>query len=149
MTTVVSPSSSPTPVYNRSGVTVVSVTAGAQSGEQPVGNDGTPIPQYSGVTVALVTTANTAPNGSSVVLLPSGAEIGDVVEVYLFSTTDPNQPVQINLFPPVGESVGILPTSTGTNSSSNAPVQAGQGRIYRKVSSSNWQGTTGGGGAGN
>lgn len=82
MVTVVNPGASETTIYNRSGTTIVSVTGG----EAGVGQ-GTSIPRQSEVTCALVTFGAGGLNG---VLLPSDAEIGDVVEVYNLSAASPS-----------------------------------------------------------
>jgi len=147
MTTVVSPASSPIPVYNRSGETIVSLTGGNVSSGNPIGNDGVSIPRYSGRTVALMTPQSGADGFVGVVVLPSDAEIGDVVEVFCVAESSGSGMVAV--FPPVSSSIGVLSASTGTDSSSYSAVQIGQGRIYRLVSSTNWQGTTGGSGSGN
>lgn len=71
MTTVVSPGSSPVPVYNKSGVTIDSITAAASPSP-------TQIARYAGTTVVLVDNGGDTNNQ---VQLPV-ADIGDVVELY-------------------------------------------------------------------
>lgn len=76
MTTVSSPSSSPVPVYNRGGVTIASVTA-----------DTTPVPivRFAGTTVVIVNGGEDSSSKS--VVLPSDAEVGDIVEMYADQAT--------------------------------------------------------------
>jgi len=140
MTTIVSPASSPVPVYNRSGTTIAGVAGGAVSGASPVGNDGTPIPRVSGETIAIV---GALPTGSSdgVVVLPDDAEVGDKVEVYSAALGSG----KVFVFPPVGGSIAALPASTGTDSASYVVVSShpnqsgGSGAIFRLVSATQWQ----------
>jgi hypothetical protein len=134
MTTVVDPAGTPVPVYNRSGTTIVSVSGGLRS--EGIGDEGTPIPRSSGYTVAL---AGMPDNTHNVFKLPSGAEIGDVVELHAIPATGVGQGVM--LFPPNGESVNRQAASTGTNDNTVAgtSVTPDQGRVFRKVSSTNWR----------
>lgn len=75
MVTVVSPASSPVPVYNRSGATVSVVTA--TGADDPA--TAAQIVAYSGWTIVVATgAANTAPG----VVLPVSPDVGDVVEIY-------------------------------------------------------------------
>lgn len=113
MTTVVDPLGTPAPVYNRSGTAIVSVTA----------NDTTPpsIPRVSGWTVALVATGQ----DDRAVKLPSGADIGDVVEVYVATGTA----FQASVHPPSSETIH----------GSSTPADVSSGRLFRKTGSSDWQ----------
>lgn len=78
MTTVVDPAGTPSPIYSRSGTTIYGLTA--------QGTDGTTtavISIFSGTTVVLVTTDSL----NNAVLLPSGVEVGSVVEIYKIGDT--------------------------------------------------------------
>ena len=97
MTTVVNPGGSPTVVFNLSGITVVSVATSAS----PVA-----IPYYSGVIIALITTS--AEEGDGEVILPSSAQVGDVVEIYNATPTVH----AVNVDVPEGQS--FLAGSVGT-----------------------------------
>lgn len=116
MTTVVDPLGTPSPIYNRNGVTIVNVAAGG-SGQ----SDATPIPAVSGHTVALV-----GGSGGGV-LLPSGSDIGDVVEVYIVPPDN-----EARVFPASGETLnsGVQP---------NIALTVSLGGYFRKTSSTNWQ----------
>jgi hypothetical protein len=115
MTTVVDPSGTPVPVFNRSGVTIVSVSAtGTTQGAAAA------ISAASGQTIALVTISE----NNTAVKLPSTADIGDLVEVYAFGGT-------VKVFPSSGETL---------NGNSNAQdVQDVYGRLFRKVSATAWK----------
>lgn len=76
MTTIVDPSGTPVPIYNRSGATIIEITGGPLS---PSFNP-TPIVRHTGVTIALVA-ANSTGDFTNVIL-PDDAEIGDLVEVH-------------------------------------------------------------------
>lgn len=74
MTTVLTPAGTPTVIYNRSGLTIDSITATGT-----VMASAAAIVRYTGHTVVLVST----PDSSNVgVVLPDDAEVGDVVEVH-------------------------------------------------------------------
>ena len=68
MTTVIDPTRTPIPVYNRSGTTIVEVSGGSSP---------TPIPHISGTTIVLLDMST-----GNKVELPANAEIGDTIEVY-------------------------------------------------------------------
>jgi hypothetical protein len=120
MTTVVDPSGTPVPVYNRSGVTIVAITA--NNAGDPSQDNATAIPRHSGLTVALVTCPD---NNNRAVKLPSDAEIGDVVEVYQMSSSYPAVYAESG-----GATIGILNATDFINVS---------GGIFRKVASGRWQ----------
>lgn len=120
MTTVISPSSSPTVVFNRSGVSVVNVTASGTSQ-----STATAIPYFSGHTVALVTDTVSARG----VVLPESAEIGDVVEVYPLNADSGVPP---DVYPPAGESIGLNSVNTRVS------LSATSGAIFRKISGAQW-----------
>lgn len=122
MTTVVDPSGTPVPVYNRSGSTIVEVTAGSIS---PV-NLQTPIPRHTGTTIALVT--STATDNAYGVELPAGCDIGDVVEIHSVSATGPGVVVY---HPPDETLYGASNTQKGV-----APATA---RVFRKISATDWR----------
>ena len=112
MVTVVDPLGTPVPVYNRSGVAIVQVSGGTTMSPGI-------IPQVSGITVAIVTTSP----GNDKVQLPSGAEIGDVVELVLSggSGSDTLAPAGEDFFP------------AGSNS-----IATNAATIMRKVTSTSW-----------
>jgi len=127
MTTTVDPLGTPSVIYNRGGTAIVEVSP---SGSAGTGNAATPIPRVSQLTVALVSTSA----GHNDVLLPDDAEIGDAVEVY---TLWDGSSVPARVFPNVGEAIGNLATSVGTNL--NASLGVGStGMVFRKVSSVLW-----------
>jgi hypothetical protein len=131
MTTVIDPAGTPTPVYNKSGETVVSIVGGftaTQGGSN--GNSGTPIPRFSQTTIAIVD--NSGSNYHIVATLPSDADVGDVVEVYEKVSTG----IGLQIYPPVGESIRDLPASNGTSYGSQLGAISA---ILRKVSADNWQ----------
>lgn len=145
MTTVVNPNSTPTVVYNQSGTTVVSVAAGIDNSANPTSANASSIPDYSGHIVALLSPPSSwNQSGFLVVILPSSKNIGDIVEAYsvIGFYTGPNPAEPIIVFPPVGESFNNLSANTGTNTYGNVAVTVspGHGIIFRKVSSTNWQG---------
>ena len=114
MTTVVDPAGTPQPVYNRSGTTVVPITA---NGTNQVA--GTRIVAVSQFTVAVVTCPDVS---NSAVVLPSGAEIGSVVEIY----SDHTGPSTVNCFAETGDTI------IGNRS------QDGFALYYRKISATQW-----------
>lgn len=117
MMTVQNPSGSPTIVYNRDGTTIESVTAaGTTQGGAAA------IPRASGCTVALCTPSV----GNDSVIMPSGAEIGDVVEVYTTSNA-----TNLNIWPQSGGSLGIAATNAALQ------IQEG-GRMFRYIGSGKW-----------
>jgi hypothetical protein len=121
MTTVVDPSGTPVPVYNRSGTTIVEVIAGSIS---PV-NLQTPIPHHSGTTIVLVT--SNATNNETGVELPDGADAGDLVEIHSVSG---------------GAGVTVYRSPDGTmHGATNAQKGIGDGtaRVFRKVSATDWR----------
>ncbi len=130
MTTIIDPSGTPIPVYNRGGITIVEVTAnGVTTGSA------TEVPAVSGHTVVLVTTTS-SPTDQSAVRLPSGAEIGDVVELYHV-----NNDAHIIVFPPTGERLGFR--TTDESFIMNAGENPGAGAMFRKTKSDRWDGVYG------
>ncbi len=106
------------------------------------GNDGVVIPRDGVLTLALVETLNPSAvhypglDANCVARLPDGSEIGDLVEVYCMpGSTGPSAFIH----PPVDESIGILPVSTGDNVGTGVEVPSTAGRSFRKVSAANWQ----------
>lgn len=121
MTTVVDPAGSPDPVYNRSGTTIVNLTASGDASAGPSG--ATPIVSYSGVTIALVT----IPDGNNIgVVLPTNAEIGDVVEVNRYQDNSSGSTVRVW-------------TPSGVTIVQNTPLQVSIA-TYRKISATEWSG---------
>jgi hypothetical protein len=116
MTTISTPSGTPTIIYNRDGLTVDAI-----SGNGTTSGSATAMTRYCQHTVVsvTVTTNNTA------VKLPTGAEIGDVVEVYNVA----GFPLAPDVFPPSGETL--------VNSNTDISCTGG-GAIFRKVTSTSW-----------
>jgi hypothetical protein len=112
--TVVSPGSSPVPVYNRSGVTVDSLAA---TGTDKAG--GASIVRYAGTTVVVVSTST----DNNAVVLPTDAETGDVVEVFTSGS-----PLSVFVF--AGGSDAILGVSTY--------VIVSSGASFRKIADGSW-----------
>ena len=110
MTTVATPSGTPAPVYNRSGITIDTITAAATR---------TAITRYSGHTVVLVSNGGSTSNG---VELPSGAEIGDVVEVLVAT---------------YGQSC-LLSAAAGDSLNLGSPMFCGAAVVVRKTTSTGW-----------
>lgn len=106
------------------------------------GNDGVPILRDGELTIALIGTSNpgtgTHPGTdiNCVARLPDDAEIGDVVEAYCVPGLTGTSAI---VHPPEGESIGILPVSTGDNVGTGIEVPATGGRRFRKTSVANWQ----------
>lgn len=97
MTTVVDPFGTPAPIYNRSGATIIPLTAGTTSPFAP-----TAIVRHTGITIALVTTISSG--DFTFVTLPDDADIGDIVEVHCMG------PVNLTVLVPTGgplDSVGV------------------------------------------
>ena len=138
MTTVVDPSGTPVPVYNRSGTTIVTVNGGptvSSTAGSAIGDDGTPIPSVSQTTIVLAVSAPYDGHHNIVFRLPADAEIGDVVEVYRFSGENPV------VFPNAGEAIGSLAASTGTNTGVGVSAASAS---FRKISSTQWMPLVGG-----
>lgn len=122
MTTIVDPSGTPAPVYNKSGLTIGTITpTGVSQGAAA------PITAYASHTVLV---AYNAMGGGYAVLLPSTAEIGDVVEIH----GQGNQ--TFDVYPESGSSID--------NGSANTPL-SGLGAGYtpyhvmlRKITTTNW-----------
>lgn len=115
MTTIIDPSGSPSPVYNRSGTTVMTVVANGTT----LGS-ATPIPYYSGETIVRIE-ASDDPRHTAVVL-PDDAEIGDTVEAYATG-----YPAAV-----------FAPTGTTIITSTQKQV-TDDGARFRKVSATRWQ----------
>lgn len=118
MTTVVDPAS-PTPVYNRSGTTIATMAAKGLDKSAAA-----PIVRVSGWTVVLVSSdANNA-----FVVLPSDAEIGDLVEVHSTSAG-----IGVVLLPSLGGNIGVHPVDEPVS------VLPNNGRLFRKITSTHWE----------
>jgi len=133
MATVLDPAGTISVVYNSSGKTLLaSVQGGASIGPNfpfPTGSVATALPHYSEVMIVPVLFNSTG----YAVALPASADIGD--EVYIFPDPSSSGGSQnVTVFPPNGESINLLPASTGSNSGVN--VGAGH---FIKVSATNWQ----------
>lgn len=134
MTTVVDPSGTPAPVYNRSGTTLDDINAAGL-----VRTGATAIQAMSAHSVVVARTW-VEPGGGGpgidirhrAIVLPSGADIGDVVEVYPgtrngFPST--NQPLLV--FPPSGDEINEL----GVNN----PASVESHTVIRKVGAAAWR----------
>ena len=106
--------------------------------EPSVGNNGTVIEKVGTVLVMDPAGYRTKNYGYLSVVLPSGAAIDDVVEMYAVSARK-HEGILVSVFPPIGESIGGHPGSTGTNGDAASSVTSNSGRIFRKVSATNWQ----------
>lgn len=95
MTTVVDPSGTPEPIYNRSGTTISELTAGTTSPFAPA-----PIVRHTGTTIVLVTTVSSG--DQTYVTLPDDADVGDVVEVHCMGA------VGVNVLVPTGGPLDIV-----------------------------------------
>lgn len=114
MTTVTTPGGTPTVIYNREGATIDSITAaGSTQGTA------TAITRYSALTIVVVDNNGSSSNGC---IMPSDAEIGDVVEVH-------NSQDGFRLYPESGGQIG----ASGTNSSVNAANSS-----FRRTASGQW-----------
>lgn len=121
MTTVVNPSTTPVPVYNREGRTVETLVASGSSAA-----DATPIPQHAQTTIVNVLQGST---GSAGVVFTAGLDVGSSVELY----TDPNPTLGIKLFIPPGE------TASMQGSSVSSVNLVGVSVICRKISATDWR----------
>lgn len=109
----------------------------------PVGNDGAVIPKIGTVLVSCPAGYGVDKHGYLSAVLPADAAIDDLVEVHAISDRE-NSGILVSLFPPIGESIGSRPVSTGTNSDAASAVTSDSGRMFRKVSATNWRGIGGG-----
>ncbi len=116
MTTVSDPNGTPAPVYNRSGTTIALLTASGTT----QGN-GAQILRKAGVTVVMMSNSN-APFDAAV--MPTDAEIGDLVEVHMTGYT-------VALFPESGAHFD--------GESANAVLDIDpRCSIFRKTDSTTW-----------
>lgn len=113
MTTVVDPTGTPVPVYNRGGMTIVFLIGGDESPP-------TPIPHVSGHTVVVTTPGMDGNNYE----LPTNAEIGDVVEI---------RGNGVDVRAAVGESVRGAAGGGG-----GGATGVGFGTTFRKISATEW-----------
>jgi hypothetical protein len=116
MTTVVDPSGTPQPIFNRSGVTIVDVVATS-------GAPAAPIPHQSGYTIARLTTSGTSPAPEAE--LPASAEVGDVVEVHYLTNA------LLLIAPPSAESFASFGGLT-------EPINGGESATFRKIDPATW-----------
>ena len=116
MTTIVDPSGTPVPIYNRDGTTLSSITGD--------GSVAPTIQHFSKWDIVLFT-AVTGPQGNQL-NMPSGTDIGDLIEVHALTAA------QVVLIPASGETI------TGSSSGADVP---GDG-LLRKVSSTDWRFTS-------
>ena len=98
MATILDPGGTVTVVYNKSGTVIVDLAAAGTDQSTAAS-----IPYYAGHTVAVVTPQE---NEFSV-LLPAGADVGDVVEIYSTRIDLPGVPVRV--FPQTGENINRQP----------------------------------------
>jgi hypothetical protein len=118
MVTVVDPNGTPAPVYTRSGTTIQDVTANGNGGGAP-----TPIVSVSGHSIVIADAFN--PSNEDVEL-PSGAEVGDLVEVYAKTNS-------LRVWAAAGDAIN------GTAGSVTNVEASATGRMFRKVSSTVWR----------
>lgn len=117
MATIIDPLGTPSIVYNKSGTVLIAMNA--------AGNDastGAAIPNVSGHAIVVATWVG---NSDYAVVLPSGNDIGDIIEifgVFVFNNT-------ISVFPAAGETV-----QTG----SQVDIRQDRGCRFIKTSSTNW-----------
>lgn len=109
----------------------------------PVGNDGAVIPKTGTVLITCPAGYGVESFGYLSAVLPAGAQIDDVVEVHAIASLE-HSGILVSLFPPIGESIGSRPASTGANSDAASAVTSDSGRLFRKVSATNWRGLGGG-----
>lgn len=121
MSTILNPSTTPAPVYNREGRTIETVTAAGNSAA-----NATPIVQYAQTTIIKVLQG---PTGSAGVLLPAGSDEGSVVEMY----ADIGNTLQTHVFPASGETLIIQSASVPSNIIQDF-------MRFRKVSATEWYG---------
>lgn len=119
MVTVIDPSGTPVPVYNRGGMTIAEMNASQSS----------PAPQISAVASHTIVVLTTLSNSVNLVQMPSGCDIGDLVEFYVRDETGAEGAA--NLYPAAGES--ILGQSGGGFST------AGDGTVLRKITATQWR----------
>jgi len=105
----------PTVIY---GTALVELEANGEGGTAPV-----EIPTSHGKLIVLLTTAENDRDAE----LPTGAALGDVVEIYVFPQSGTVYQGQIH--PPSGETI------SGTGGGKDAGVK---GSIFTKISSTNW-----------
>ena len=106
-------------------------------------NAGTPIPRAGPLTIVLISTTNPSGTGSHpgtdigcIATLPDKSEIGDLVEAYAVPGEHGGSAF---VHPPKGESIGVLPVSTGDNIGTGVEVPVFAGRLFRKISAAAWQ----------
>jgi hypothetical protein len=104
----------------------------------PVGNDGTVIQKAGTALVVAPAGYGTKLFGNLAVVLPSDTPIDGVVEVHAVAR-EHNRGFLASVFPPIGESIGSRPVSTGINADAASAVTSDSGRVFRKVSATNWQ----------
>jgi IPT/TIG domain len=109
----------------------------------PVGSVGAVIPKVGVVLIMPPAKYGLKLHGYLSVVLPVEAAINDVVEMYAVSGRD-HSGVLVSVFPPVGESINSHPASDGTNGDAASSVASNSGRMFRKVSATNWQSLGGG-----
>jgi hypothetical protein len=119
MTTIVSPSSTPVPVYVSEGRTIESLTASGNSAA-----NATPIVRYAQTTIVMVTSGGL----STGVVVPTTAEIGDEIEVL----ADEANSFGVVGYMASGDTIDNAQTTFGG-------VSAGGVYAIRKVSASAWR----------
>ena len=121
MTTIIDPLGTPSIVYNKSGTVLITFTAVRQAGSPPAAD---PIPYVTGHTIAYLE-ADDNGIGTPWVELPTGADIGDVCEVYLKQSMTGTELIVV---PPSGENLG-----------GNSNISNSNGGFFRKVEASVWK----------
>jgi len=120
MITLIDSSGTPTPLYNRSGTTIVSMIAGPSD---PYPATWTPvyIPCHTEMTIALVTTDVSSNQGY--VILPFDAELGSMVEVHC-----------VGAEPEDGLSILYRPGNTDSGSYLSVGPPPNRSAVFRKTS---------------
>lgn len=93
MVTITDPSGTPSVVYNQDGTTISTLTASGTTQATAAA-----ITRYSGRTIVIVTAASSQQG----VILPSDADVGDIIEVYPSKTST----LELFVWPNSGASIG-------------------------------------------
>lgn len=121
MTTIIDPAGTPIPVYNRSGTTIIELVCPATTPQTVVS-----ITSVSQTTVIFAEAVIDPMEQPPAVELPTGAQIGDVVEIFVKNTTGGSE--QVIVLPPAGQ----------TLSDAQVGVAKNFGKYFRKLTSTAW-----------
>jgi hypothetical protein len=111
--------------------------------DPPVGNDGALITKGGVILVMAPADYRRTVFGNLAVTLPADVPVNDVIEIHAIAARD-HEGILVSVFPPIGESIGNHPVSTGFNADAASSVASNSGRSFRKVSATNWQSVGGG-----